>query len=108
VLQIQYYPLTSTNYYQNINGASIYSADDYPSVFSTSVNTAPRSQAYNTVTRTATSPPGSATYSPVQIGLRACASTTSDFYTATTSADIANAINSMLSAALASTVRISG
>jgi D-serine deaminase-like pyridoxal phosphate-dependent protein len=107
VLAIQYYPLSSSNYYNQINVATAYTADDYPTQFSTTANTSPQDLATTVLTSGQSSPPNSSSYAPIDIGLRACASSTSDFFYATGASSISNAINTMLRSALASTIRLS-
>jgi Flp pilus assembly protein TadG len=113
VLAINYLPLASTNYYTNINFSDIYTAEDFGSgasgsYFSTNGGVAPFRLATTYSTRTLTTPPYASTNGPLQVGLIACATSYSDFKTATSGADITNAVQSLLRSALASTIRVSG
>ncbi len=109
VLAIQYYPLDSTNYYNKIpDYPTAYTTQDYPTEFSNVPSTRVQDLVTTNATSSETSPPNSSQYSPVDIGLRACASSSSDFYTAAGGAStISNAIDTMLRSALASTIRLS-
>ncbi len=104
VLYIDYEPL-SNDYYQTTDVTSTkYLNQDFPGL----ANQTPKDFAENTGAGAPAGAPANpyATLTPDEAGLEACASSTSDFFEATSPKDIGTALNAMLQSALTSTIQI--
>lgn len=103
VLYIEYNPLP--NYYYLGGYGSVptsYFRQDYPHIS----NPSPQDYAEPTSVTNNGNPPGPTTVSPDVAALQACASSPSDFFSATSAADISTAMNAMLKSAISSTIRV--
>jgi hypothetical protein len=103
VLYIDYEPLSNVFYQTNPIASSKYIASDYPAL----VGSATKKYAESTAASEGNPPdPSVANFPPIETGLQACASTSSDFFEASSAAEIGTAMQAMLRSALTSSVRL--
>jgi Flp pilus assembly protein TadG len=101
VLYITYYPVSIYQYYVSPAAANAATLADFPLSGSSYYTWQTLSEVPSVTTL-----PDRYTQSPEAQALEACASSPSDFYSATTSADITEALDKMLHSALSSTIRL--
>ncbi len=102
VLYVPYPATQNTYYYRNLLGEDLYTSTDFPALTSTQQTP----QVWNEgISGTVTASPVESPSPDVQ-ALQACASTSTDFYTANSSTDISTKMGQMLQSALSSSIRI--